>query len=207
MLPVLYSFRRCPFAMRARYALLYCDVVYVHREVLLKKKPQCLLDASPKGTVPVLILTTPCKAIVDESIDIMIWAYQQKGVDHEKANMDKNASLVVKNDGYFKHWLDCYKYADHYPSLVMENSRAKAALFLDELEVCLHQAPYLSGQQSGFLDFAIMPFIRQFAGVDSAWFGQQQWPKTQSWLTAMCATHLFERVMTKHALWQPEEEL
>lgn len=207
MLPVLYSFRRCPYAMRARFALLYCDVTYEHREILLKKKPQCLLEASPKGTVPVLLLTTPRKAIVDESIDIMIWAYQQKSVDLEKLNIDKKASLVIKNDGHFKYWLDCYKYADRHPKLVMEDSRAKAAVFVNELELRLQQTPYLSGQQKGFLDFAIMPFVRQFAAVDSAWFSAQYWTKTQSWLAKMCASDLFERVMAKYSVWQPEELL
>ena len=205
MLPVLYSFRRCPYAMRARFALLYCDVDYEHREILLKNKPRCLLEASPKGTVPVLLLTTPRKAVVDESIDIMIWAYQQKGVGLEKLNIDKKTGLVAKNDEYFKYWLDCYKYADRHHSLVMEDSRAKAAVFVDELEACLHQTSYLSGQQKGFLDFAIMPFVRQFAGVDDAWFSEQCWPKTQRWLAKMCASPLFEQVMTKYSVWQPEE--
>ncbi|WP_053980746.1 glutathione S-transferase [Marinagarivorans algicola] len=203
MVPILYSFRRCPYAMRARLSLLHCNMPYEHREILLKAKPAALLAASPKGTVPVLLTHDADTGVIDESIDIMRWVYCQQGI----ATMCGQAceALITRNDQEFKYWLDRYKYAERHPELTLEQSRAKAVCFIEALEARLAQNDFLSGDVEGFVDYAIMPFVRQFAAVDSVWFDAQHWPRTQYWLARLCASTLFERVMTKHPLWKPED--
>jgi glutathione S-transferase len=199
MNPVLYSFRRCPYAMRARLALLVSGLVFEKREVTLKNKPAHLLALSPKGTVPVLWL--PDQTVIDESLDIMRWALAQSDPDGwlERLNNDSE-SLIVLNDETFKIHLDRYKYPVRY-DLTTEQAlsihRAQGALVLNELEQHVRDQPYLSGASWGFTDAAIAPFVRQFAHVDPQWFAAQAWRKLATWLANFESSSPFLGIMRR----------
>lgn len=194
--PVLYSFRRCPYAMRARMALLVSGTIYTHREVLLRDKPPAMLAASPKGTVPVLVLVNG--AVVDESIDIMHWALSQHDPEDWRPRAD--AALVAKFDDAFKHHLDGYKYAGRYDGDPLTH-RAAGLELLVELDERLKKRDYLDGVTRGFSDIALFPFVRQFAGVDERWFTAQTPKRVREWLATLVASELFERAMIKVAPW------
>ena len=199
MKPILYSFRRCPYAMRARFALIYAGIQLEHREILLKNKPQAMLDVSPKGTVPVLVLEDV--QVIDESLDIMLWALEQHDPDDWLSHKEQALALIDINDNTFKQWLDKYKYADRFPEYSQNDYRSQAELFLQKLEQQLCQFTFLCGEQPILADFAIFPFIRQFAFVDKAWFDKAPYPKLQTWLNTHLESSLFEKVMYKHPVW------
>jgi len=203
MLPVLYSFRRCPYAMRARLALAVAAVDVELREVVLRNKPQAMLDASPKGTVPVLLL--PGAEVIDESLDIMLWAFRECAVEPYSSTLDDvlASGLVARNDGQFKHWLDRYKYADRYPEKPADDYREQAMVFIAELDTRLEKQAFLMGEQATLADLAIMPFVRQFAHVDREWFFQTSYLHVQRWLQAWLDSPLFQGVMQKYAPWEP----
>ncbi len=197
MNPVLYSFRRCPYAMRARLALLVSGLVYEKREVTLKDKPAHLLELSPKGTVPVLWL--PDQTVLDESLDIMRWALIQYDPEGWLEGLNKDAqALIVTNDETFKVHLDRYKYPIRY-DLTAEQAlsihRVQGAWVLNELDQRLRDQPYLSGANWGFTDAAIAPFVRQFAHVDSQWFAAQPWQKLATWLAKFESSSPFLNIM------------
>lgn len=202
--PVLYSFRRCPYAIRARLAIVSAQLMVELREVELRNKPKALCSASPKGTVPVLQFGN--SEVIDESLDIMIWALQQHDLDHwlEQDWLKQAEQLIRKNDGEFKYYLDRYKYADRYPDRSELEYRQQGELFLTELEQCLVQYPYLCGDHFSLADAAILPFIRQFAAVDAVWFKASPYPALKQWLNQFLASSLFETVMTKYPPWKPD---
>ena len=212
-LPVLYSFRRCPYAMRARLAITMSGVAVELREVILKNKPAELLAASPKGTVPVLVL--PSGQVIDESLDVMLWALGQhdpeqwlepQGAEARVADM---LALIAANDGPFKHSLDRYKYphrftAEHQggdTTSFAKRHRSDGAAWLCTLESQLEHG-YLFGSRASLADMALLPFVRQFAHTDAAWFAAQTWPGLKTWLAAFEASALFVGVMRKHLVWQ-----
>lgn len=194
--PILYSFRRCPYAMRARMALLISGTRYTHREVLLRDKPAAMLAASPKGTVPVLVLVDG--TVVDESIDIMRWALSQH--DPEDWLPRADAALVARFDGAFKHHLDRYKYASRYNVDPLAH-RAAGLAMLAELGARLNEQEYLDGTARGFSDIALFPFVRQFVGVDADWFAANAPSRLREWLAALLASQLFEQAMVKMEPW------
>lgn len=196
--PILYSFRRCPYAMRARLALLASNTVCEIREVKLSAKPAELIAASPKATVPVLVL--PDGVVIDESLDIMRWALDRNDPDGWLARADD--ALIAANDGPFKHHLDRYKYPDRHHSDPAEH-RAAALALLEGLEVRLMAASYLCGAARGLTDAAIFPFIRQFAATDPVWFAAQPLPRLQAWLADHLAWPLFDRAMARLDPWLP----
>lgn len=200
--PVLYSFRRCPYAMRARMALWAAGVTVELREVKLAAKPSALLAASPKGTVPVLVLgdDPDVGSVIDESLDIMRWALGQNDPDGWLAGED--AALIAANDGPFKHHLDRAKYPGRYEEDGGADHRAAALALLVPLEARLAGAPFLGGKARGFTDIALFPFIRQFAAIDPVWFAQQPLQRLQGWLDGLLADDLFANVMAKFAPWQ-----
>lgn len=198
VLPILYSFRRCPYAMRARMALLASGVSYEHREVLLRDKPAAMLAASPKGTVPVLVLADG--SVIDESIDIMRWALGQSDPENWMARPD--AALVADYDGAFKHHLDRYKYWGRYGVDPVEH-RAAGLVMLAALDARIADQAYMGGATRGFSDVAIFPFVRQFAGVDPPWFEAYAPHRVREWLGALIASDLFERAMVRLAPWAP----
>jgi len=195
-LALLYSYRRCPYAMRARMALSYAGIAYQLHDISLKDKPAGLLAVSPKGTVPVLVL--PDGRVLEQSLDIMHWALQQ----HDPScwldiDRDNSQALISENDGAFKQALDKYKYASRFPEQSAASYRSQAEVFLCKLEQALQDRPFLSGAHLSLTDVAIFPFIRQFAAVDANWFAQATYPKLQAWLQARLESSLFLRVMSK----------
>lgn len=203
LLPALYSFRRCPYAMRARLALYASGIAVEHREIELKNKPVCMLAASPKGTVPVLVL--PDGQVIDESLDIMRWALQAQDPLHwwPQATVHLNASLVLieENDGPFKHALGRYKYPRRFGLDDSAAWRDAGAEFLLQLETMLASASYLAGNSWGLCDAALAPFVRQFAHTDKAWFAAQPWPHLAHWLKEFEASAMFAAIMHKHRPW------
>lgn len=198
-LPLLYTFRRCPYAIRARMALIRAGQAFEPVEVSLRDKPAALLAASPKATVPVLVL--PDATVLAESLEIMRWALEKPDPDGwwTRAQTTPNRELLALCDGAFKHHLDRYKYPGRYddaPDPPAHRDQARA-LLLVPLEQRLHVAPYLGGEQACATDIAIFPFVRQFAAVDRDWFARQTLPATQRWLSAWMASALFAAAMVK----------
>ena len=204
--PTLYSFRRCPYAMRARMALIVSKQTCTIREILLRDKPAAMLEASAKGTVPVLVL--PDGRVLDESLDIMRWAldrHDPEGWRPETPEVQATVdALVADNDGPFKHHLDRYKYATRYEDADPVQHRVEAEQFITKLEQRLAATPFLLGDHRSFADVAIMPFVRQFAHADRATFEARPFPNIQRWLSAFLETPLFKDAMTKFDVWQPD---
>ncbi len=202
-LPVLYSFRRCPYAMRARLALAVSGQACELREVVLRNKPQGLLQASPKATVPVLVL--PSGQVLEQSLEIMQWALAQNDPANWLApshgNVDGMLKLVAACDGPFKQALDRCKYPSRYPEADTALARTQALEWLQGLEARLIPRPFLFGDHAALADMAIAPFVRQFAGIDGTWWDAQPWPHLQAWLAHWQASHLFESVMHKLPAW------
>jgi len=173
------------------------------REILLKEKPISMLEASPKGTVPVLL--QPGGAVLEESLDIMKWAVQQSSGQGLNIPTEPSLDLVDRNDNEFKPWLDKYKYHVGYPEHPMEFYRDKAMEFLRELDQRLQGQDSTSNlfPNGQFADIAIFPFVRQFAFVDKAWFDQQEFEKLHHWLAHWLDTELLSRAMQKYPVWQP----
>jgi glutathione S-transferase len=200
---VLYSFRRCPYAMRARLALRASGVAYEHREVALKAKPTDMLVISPKGTVPVLCLSTG--DVLDESLDIMWWCLQQNDVQawlpsSPEARAFAHAGIAL-NDGVFKAHLDRYKYPQRFGLTDGLQHRTQGAQVLMRWQAHLQVNTYLSGQHWGLLDACVAPFVRQFSRTDRAWFDAQPWPQLTQWLAAFENSEALIAVMHKHPLW------
>jgi glutathione S-transferase len=197
-LPTLYSFRRCPYAMRARLSLSVAVIAYELCEVSLRNKPQALLDASPKGTVPVLVLTDG--HVLEQSLDIMRWALSQHDpeqwlrFDHAEAR-----ALLEYNDGPFKFSLDRYKYVHRYANAEQEGlkHRALGLQFLEVLETHLAKHTHLFGEGPSLADVAIFPFVRQFTAHDPAWFETTALPNVKRWLLWNVSHHRFAAVMAR----------
>lgn len=203
----LYSFRRCPYAMRARLGILFAELQVELREITLKNKPPQMLAISPKGTVPVLQLLDG--TVIEESREIMIWALEQQdlqGLLDAEVLQQANA-LIGKNDNEFKHWLDRYKYADRHLEMTQTEYRQKGEIFLQVLEELLTTNPYLLGKTVTIADIGIMPFVRQFAHVDRDIFYSLPYPNLQRWLTYWLQYPLFLQAMTKFQPWQEGDDM
>ncbi|CAI8808346.1 glutathione S-transferase [Pseudomonas sp. IT-347P] len=191
----LYSFRRCPYAMRARMALRYSGVPVDIVEVSLKAKPAEMLAISPKGTVPVLDAEG---RVIDESLEIMRWALAQNDPQNWLLADDARiAELIETNDQVFKVHLNRYKYAERYPEQPMEVYRAEGALFLQRLDELLADSDYLLADHPSLADIALLPFVRQFAHVDREWFAQTPHIRLQAWLQRFLESDLFTSIMKK----------
>jgi glutathione S-transferase len=195
----LYSFRRCPYAMRARMALRYSEVAVDIVEVSLKAKPAEMLALSSKGTVPVLNVDG---LVIDESLEIMQWALAQHDPQDWLLKDDPQgqraiAALIEENDQVFKVHLNRYKYAERYPQQPMAFYRAEGEVFLRRLDELLEGRDYLLVNHPTLADVALMPFIRQFAHVDREWFAQTPYRRLQDWLRRFLASELFTSVMAK----------
>lgn len=195
----LYSFRRCPYAMRARMALRYSGVAVDIVEVSLKAKPAEMLALSGKGTVPVLSVDG---RVIDESLDIMRWALAQNDpqdwlLKDDPVAAEQIAPLIEQNDQVFKVHLNRYKYADRYPEQPMEVYRSEGEVFLRRLDQLLEGRDYLLADHPSLADVALMPFARQFAHVDREWFGQTPYLRLQAWLQRLLESDLFTSIMKK----------
>ena len=200
--PILYSFRRCPYAIRARLALGSAGIAVELREVVLKRKPAAMLALSPKGTVPVLQL--PDGQVIDESLDIMRWALRQNDPENWLADSAQACEqLVAENDAEFKYWLDRYKYFERYPEQSQLAYRAKAEKFLQHCERCLAEngGMGLLDCRLTLADIAILPFVRQFAHTDIDGFEQMPYPMVRQWLGQFKGSQLFAIVMQKWPEW------
>lgn len=207
-LPVLYSFRRCPYAMRARMALAASGQVVELREVELRDRPDELYAASPKGTVPVLVL--PGGRVIDESLEIMQWALEADdpftwlpGTVDQQSACD---TLLEQNDGAFKHHLDRYKYATRYEGVDEVEHREHASRILFGLDERLQQGAYLLGDGFTLVDAAVAPFVRQFSLADRAYFDDQGWSSLRGWLDRFTSSDRFLAVMKKYPIWQSADE-
>ena len=212
-LPIFYSFRRCPYAMRARMALVGSQQHVQLREILLRDKPAHMVEVSPKATVPVMVLED--EQVLEESLDIMLWALKRNDPEHwlqpQQGTLEEMLELIEEIDGDFKHHLDHYKYAtrhvseDEDPVEYGEQHRNAALKILARLEERLQSSPYLFGDRMALADVAIAPFIRQFANTDIAWFNTQDLPKLQAWLQSFLAGELFTGIMIKFPQWQTND--
>ena len=206
--PILYSFRRCPYAMRARMALWVAGIPVELREVKLADKPRELGEASAKATVPVLVTHD---GVIDESLAIMRWALGES--DPEGWLNGDDEALIERNDGPFKHHLDRYKYPVRYPdenegyeSAFSLHHRAQGLTILQKLDTLLADSKQLCGDRPTLADIALFPFIRQFANTDRAWFDAQDLPHLQRWLEGHLASDLFHAIMPKFAPWKAGDD-
>ena len=205
--PILWSFRRCPYAMRARLSL-YCNNFIVEiREISLKHKPDKFLSISPKGTVPVLQLEDG--KIIDESNEIINWAIEKSNdYDCWKKSLEidkiKTKEFLIQLDTKFKSDLDRYKYSSRYKTNPIKY-RESGKIFLNRIEEILNKQNFLSGNKIGLLDYSTLPFVRQFRIADIEWFDQVKWPKLHNWLNKFLNSNLFNKIMRKYELWDESQ--
>lgn len=191
--------------MRARLTILYSRTKVELREVELKSKPPAMLDASPKATVPVLVLKNG--EVIDESLEIMFWALKHFDPDNwlTDQNLNEVLTLIKHNDNIFKIHLDHYKYSDHFAEHPVLYYRQKCELFLQQLETRLDNSAFLTGPSASLADIALFPFIRQFAYVDIKWFETSPYPELVKWLHHWLDCELFLDSMQKHQPWQANQ--
>lgn len=212
-LPTLYSLRNCPFAMRARIALFKAKQNVILRDIVLSNKPKEMLDASPKATVPVLVLKD--NSVIEESLDIMLWAFNQadpndflhKGTGKNEEN--KNAemmSLIKQFDEQFKTCLENYKCAKRYHESNLIECRQACELHIKQLEEKLTQHQFLISGNESLADIALLPFIRQFARIERQWYLQSPYPQLKAWLNSYLQSPMFTKVMAKYPLWEQNQE-
>ncbi len=201
IIPILYSYRRCPYAIRARMALRYSQIDVEIREISLRNKPSHMVEVSPKGTVPVLVLTDG--KVIEQSLDIIDWAFSQSDPSDLRLTCcpdkrKKADDLITENDGYFKSALDRYKYADRFPEMSKETYRDQGVHYLERLESELSRSSFLCGNQLSVADIAIFPFVRQFAAVDETWFNNSNYLNLRTWLDFHLRSELFLQIMQKN---------
>ena len=197
-IPILYSFRRCPYAMRARLAIYVSNIKVQLREILLRDKAPEFLLASEKGTVPVLVTQ---KEVIEESLDIMVWSLKQEDPEHWLNMPNEGYNWISRNDGPFKKALDHTKYSTRFPDLDAKLERAKALEFLTDLNLQIGNSNWMFGKNCSLADMALLPFIRQFSNIDSHWFYSQNLPNVQKWLNYFLETNHFLQIMKKYSIW------
>jgi glutathione S-transferase len=210
-LPILYSLRNCPYAMRARIGIHKAQLQIDLREVNLKQKPAEMLAASAKGTVPILVLDNAAQppTIIDESLDVMLWALTKNDPDDLLYSFDQNAlpkmlDLIRLFDDEFKTCLNAYKAASRYREDNVTEYRQACEVFIQGLETRLSDNAFLMSAQESLADIALMPFIRQFAKVERQWYLQAPYPRVREWLNFYLQSGMFTRVMAKHEFWRGE---
>jgi len=205
--PILYSFRRCPYAIRARLAIAAGGKIVELREIMLADKAPEFLQASPSGTVPCL---KDGVTVIDESLDIMFWALEKSDPESllvpQEGTLAASLELVELCDGPFKHHLDRYKYDTRYADANKQAERAQASTFLQLLDGRLTDRSWLFGARASLADFAVLPFVRQFANADRDWFDQQDWETLKTWLIAFERSAIFQAVMPKWQKWRTGDE-
>jgi len=210
--PILYSLQNCPYAMRARLAILMSQQTVLIRAIEMKNKPTEMLALSPKGTVPVLVLgTEPNSQVIDESLDIMLWALNLSDPDNLLYAEDAKAlpemlAIINENDQHFKPNLERYKRAKRYHGDDEEACRLQCEPFIQALEQRLSQQSFLMGATPSLLDFALLPFVRQFSRVNKQLYRQGSYTYLQKWLNHHLQSLLFAKAMLKYPLWLETDE-
>ncbi|MFT5653422.1 MAG: glutathione S-transferase [Psychromonas sp.] len=207
--PILYSLHRCPYAMRARTAILLAQQTLLLRDIVMKNKPVEMLSASVKGTVPVLIFDD--QSVIDESLDIMIWALDKNDPDdllykNQPEVLSEMLNLISRNDNEFVNNLKKYKVTARYHDIEEQFYRQKCELFIAELEQRLTTQAYIMGEKPSLADIAILPFIRQFSRTDRQWYLQAPYPNLRRWLKTHIQSPLFSKIMTKYPQWLDHRE-
>lgn len=208
-LPILYSLRNCPYAMRARLAIFKTKQPVLLRDLVLSNKPKEMLAASPKGTVPVVVLAN--NTVIEESVDIMLWALQEADPDdllHCQDESVLSAMLLLINefDKDFKACLEAYKCAKRYQEDNISQCRAACEYYIKQLEQRLTEHAFLMSDKESLADIALIPFIRQFARIERQWYLQSPYPMVRQWLNSYLQSALFTKVMAKHPLWVDEPQ-
>ncbi len=203
-LPILYSLRQCPYAMRARMGLLLAKQSVILRDIVMKNIPTQMLAASPKGKVPVLVFND--SSVIDESLDIMLWALKQNDPNnllykHEPDALENMLSLISRNDNEFVDALKKYKAAARYHDNNIESARNQCESFISHLEENLTNHHYIMGESLSLVDYAILPFIRQFSRVDRKWYTHAPYPKLRQWLEKHYQDPIFAKTMTQYSQW------
>ncbi len=206
-LPILYSFRRCPYAMRARMAIHISSQKCEIREVLLRDKPPSMLEYSSKGTVPVLVLQSG--EVIDESLDVIDWALNLNDPDNWQRSKDneKTKELIKINDGEFKYHLDRYKYSKRYDNEDPEFHRKKCLSFIEKVNSELQNSKYIFDDAISYIDISLLPFIRQFRIADKEWFDELPYENVKSWLSNFLNSELLKSIMSKYDLWKEGDEV
>lgn len=207
--PILYSLRQCPYAMRARMGLLLAKQPVMLRDIVMKNIPAEMLEVSPKGTVPVLILNDA--TVIDESIDIMVWALYKNDPDNllyhqQPISKSDIINLINRNDNEFVDVLNKYKAAARYHDTNEVSCRQQCEPYLEYLELSLTQHEFLVGATPSLADYAILPFIRQFSHIDRQWYRHAPYPKLQRWLERQYQNSIFVKAMTKYPQWLDTKE-
>ena len=206
-LPILYSFRRCPYAMRARMAIHISSQKCEIREVLLRDKPPSMLEYSSKGTVPVLVLQSG--EVIDESLDVIDWALNLNDPDNwqRSKNNEKTKELIKINDGEFKYHLDRYKYSKRYDNEDPEFHRKKCLSFIEKVNSELQNSKYIFDDAISYIDISLLPFIRQFRIADNEWFDELPYENVKSWLSNFLNSELLKSIMSKYDIWKDGDEV
>jgi len=206
--PVLYTFRRCPYAMRARMGIHASGIEMEWRELVLRNKPEHMVAISPKATVPVVQLADG--TVIDESYDVMLWALGENDphgwLATDPALKAQASALIVECDGPFKAYLDHYKYPNRYDGVNALEERDAAVEILTKWNGLLENLNYLVSASPSLADYAIFPFVRQFANVDREWFDGLPLPHLQAWLERHLSSDIFADIMLKQKPWQPDNE-
>lgn len=212
-LPVLYSLRNCPYAMRARIAIYYAKHKVALRDLVLTNKPDEMVKVSPKGTVPVLVINIEKKTpeIIEESLDIMLWALHESDPDdylhvETPSLLPEMLSLISQFDHEFKKCFDKYQCAKRYHEDSLENDREACEKYIVDLEKRLEDHTFLMSNKASLADIALLPFIRKFSKVERQWYLQSPYPKLREWLNHFLQSRMFSKVMTKHPLWLENRE-
>jgi glutathione S-transferase len=213
-LPVLYSLRNCPYAMRARVAIYYAKQKVALRDLLLSNKPDEMLEVSPKGTVPVLVteLETGQTVVIDESLDVMLWALNETDPDnllHSETPhlLSEMLSLISQFDNEFKTCFDKYQCAKRYHEDSLVSDREACEKYIADLEQRLQLNDFLMSNKASLADIALLPFIRKFSKVERQWYLQSPYPKLRAWLNRYLQSRMFSKVMTQYPLWLESREV
>lgn len=201
--PILYSFRRCPYAMRARLAIASSGVRVELREIVLRDKAPEFLATSPSATVPCLVAGD--ENVIDESLDIMLWALKtcdpEGWLSPAQSTLEQMLSFLEQVDGPFKRHLDRYKYDTRFPDADAGREREAASVFLREVDDRLGHQGWMFGKEPSLGDYGFLPFLRQFANVDRDWFDRQDWPRLSAYLKGFEQSERFAAVMFKYEKW------
>lgn len=208
-LPIIYSLRNCPYAMRARLAIFKAQQTVLLRDLVLSNKPAEMIAVSPKGTVPVLVLTNG--RVIEESLEVMLWALQQTDPDDlfhcdDEGALPAMLSLISTFDNDFKTSLEAYKCAKRYQEDNVDECRIVCQQYIEQLEQRLTEHRFLMSDKESLADIALVPFIRQFARVERQWYLQSPYPKVRRWLNSYLQSPVFTKVMAKHPLWVDNHE-